>query len=363
MSNIKLNKLLNLVHNEKKALKILVIRNGLIGDTVFITPVLFRLNKNLPTSIIDVLTGYKSNELLDQFPGIQNIYTLPKQFKVLEHVKFFFSLRKNNYDIILIQELNTHYTLISKITGAKIIIGYKNKLSWLIDLDIERKGHIVHAEQLLIDRIFPCPDVPTILYTTAVEDNRADQILLENNLRKGKIIVCIQVSCSEKNSVRKWQNDKLSKLCDYILERYDSQIYFSGVQSELDEIKTVQNGMKHSSVSLAGKTSLRELIAIIKKTTFVIGPDTGTLHIANAVRTPVIMYMGFSDPKETGPYDDSGLSKIIKVNLDCAPCCEKNPKPLQWEYCKNHRPAKCMEMIKVDDMISAVDSLIYKITN
>jgi len=245
-----------------------------------------------------------------------------------------------------------------KLTGSKIILGYRNSLSILNDISLERKGHVVPAEQILVNYLTGCTGTEqTKLFISEKEKEDAEIILKENGIEKNNII-CIQFSCSEKNSVRQLAPEKVALLADKIKKNYDYEVVFLGTQNEIPEIENIRQLMDSTSKSLAGKTSLRNLIAILEQVLLVIGPDTGTLHIANAVGTPVIMYMGYADPNDTGPFDKSNRSKVIIGNLECIPCVHTEPKPVNWEYCEKNRPTLCMKMIEVNDILIKMEKIL-----
>lgn len=358
--SIKNNKISNIL--EKKVLKFLIIRNGLIGDLVFITPVIKRLIEKFPQSKIDLAMGNKTKELFINHIGINNFFFIPKEFNIYKHIKFFRSLRKQKYDIVLVHEVNTHYTLMSKFIKPKINIGFENSLSWLYNISVKRSGHAVEAEQKLIDTFIPKnKKTQTILYTSNKDLEKAFNLLFKEKISYKDDYICIQVACSEKNSVRQISNIKLSKLADLLIEKLKIKIIFTGVKEDYNEIKKVQDLMIKKSINLSGKTKLNLLIPILKKAIMVIGPDTGTLHIANAVGTPVLMYMGYADPKDTGPYDLSNISKYITSNRACIPCKHTDPKPFLWETCKLIRPTKCMNDITVEKLLEESINIIKKV--
>ncbi len=360
MFQFRKNKFLQKLRSEKShRYKFLVIRNGLLGDTVFVAPVIEKLFREYKNSIIDFSGSSIGGEVLKNIRGLNNVFAIPP-FKISKHIKFFISLRKNKYDCVFVQEMNTHYSLMSKLTGAKLVIGYNHSLKALHDFSLERKGHVVEAEQQLVNFITGSSDViPPKLITSIEEDTSAEKILSEHNLNNKKLAV-IQSSCSEQNSIRQLSHQKLALIADRLCDDFGLHILFPGTKSETEEIEKIRRIMKNDSVSLAGKTNIRDLIAIVKKVKIVIGPDTGTLHVANAVEIPVIMYTGWAIPEDTGPFDLSGRSIVIKANLECIPCKYVEPKPANWEYCKINRPTLCMDKIEVDEIIEAAK---YVLTN
>lgn len=107
-----------------------------------------------------------------------------------------------------------------------------------------------------------------------------------------------------------------------------------------------------------GQTTLSTLSAVLRMSVLAIGPDTETLHMANAVGIPVLMYMGYSGPKDTGPYDLSNISKTVFSDLSCIPCKYKEPKPALWETCKINRTTACMDAISVKQLLDNVELIL-----
>ncbi len=341
--------------------KFLVIRDGLLGDITFITPVLNRLINSFPDSIIDVVVSSNSVEVLKNYPGLNDIIPIKSKASLLYHIKFFLKLRKSKYDVVLVQEVNSHYTLMSILTGAKYRIGFKNKADKYLHLVYERKGHAVLAELgSVYEWTKEVNGDKTVLFTSQNEETRIRLFLTENNITKSDLVVCLQVGCSEPNSPRQWVTEYFAKLADGLIDKVNAKIIFTGTAKEGEEIVKVQNLMKHPSVSFAGKTNVRDLIALIKEVNLVIGPDTGTLHIATALNIAALMLTGYADPKDTGVYDPAGYSRNLFASLDCVPCKFKNPKPQQWEICKYKRPTLCMEKLRVDKVEETVLDILKK---
>ncbi|HDO23584.1 MAG TPA: glycosyltransferase family 9 protein, partial [Nitrospirae bacterium] len=97
----------------------------------------------------------------------------------------------------------------------------------------------------------------------------------------------------------------------------------------------------NKAVSLAGKTSLMELVCIIRKARFMITNDTGPMHIAAALSIPVYAIFGPTSETLTGPYGNG--HKVFKADIDCAPCFRKNCDDVQ-----------CMKGIESNDVLQAI---------
>ncbi|MBI5214620.1 MAG: glycosyltransferase family 9 protein [Ignavibacteriae bacterium] len=347
------------IKDKSNVRKILVLRNGLLGDCVFITPVLERLSNTFPDATIDVIVSEQSKEILRHHPSIHSIRWIRSQASFQEQMKMYITLRHEHYDVALILESNTHYSIMSPLIQAKYVVTFQNSWDFLSDISFAWKDGVHHVEsELETVRTWTTnanTDFPR-LYVTEAEINKGTELLISEGVTERKRIFCFHPGCNEPDSVRQWVVGRYARLAEVLSELYQVQIVFTGVKRDRHEIAMIQKQMKHASVNLAGKTSLREFMAVLKLSKFVLGPDTGAIHIATALQIPSVMLMGYSDPVKTGPYD-SGLSKVVRVKLPCSPCTETEPKPQQWNYCKDNRPATCMEQLTVEQVLHTIQEM------
>lgn len=343
---------------------ILLVRNGLLGDVISITSVLNRLSSNFPGVNIDVIVGPAAGSILQNFPGVRNVYPFRFSFSALsifKQVFFFSSFRKNKYDLLLVQEVNTHYTLISLFAGARFRAGFTNKLSALYDYSAERPKipmAIAEMETVREWTVKKSSD-KSYIYLTDEEISQAAEILNSYNITYDDFTVILHPGSSNPDSDRQWVTDRYAELAEELIKQYGAKIIYTGIERDSELIDKIQSRMKSPSISLAGKTGLRNFLAVIKLSDLVIGPDTGIIHLAAALDTPVVMMMGLSDPEDTGPYHPEGKARIARVEtLECSPCVHKDPKPEQWEICKNLRPVKCMTMLTTELVMQQVRILL-----
>jgi len=107
--------------------------------------------------------------------------------------------------------------------------------------------------------------------------------------------------------------------------------------------------MKKKAVSTAGDLSIADSAALLARCNCLVSADTGPLHLAAAVQTPVIGLFGSTDPRRTGPIGKR--HQVIRRGLSCVPC-EKKHCPLGTR--------SCMADITVDEVFKAVDGLLKK---
>ena len=352
------------VHKPENVKRVLVIRNGFLGDIVSITSVLNRLNDTFPCVSIDAVVGPQAVSVLQNFKNVKNIFPFNYTYdflSVLKQIAFFWNLHKNKYDVVIVQEVNTHFTIMAKLIRAKYTIGFTNSVASLYDYHIERPEiKMVLAEAATVKQwtLNTEPDRASLVIT-GQEKIQIRKKLKAAGVQNENNIVVIHFGSSNPNSDRQWVLARFAEVADHIIDTFGSDVIFTGIKNDATSVEIIQSHMKNVSISLAGKTNVRELMVLVQLSKLVIAPDTGTIHISTALDIPTVMLMGLSDPEDTGPYSPSGKAHVIRIDLPCSPCVNKNPKPEQWSICKTMRPVKCMDMITSAMVNYVVDRVMW----
>ena len=104
----------------------------------------------------------------------------------------------------------------------------------------------------------------------------------------------------------------------------------------------IANRMESQPIVLSGKTSIRELMCIVKRCAVLLTNDTGPMHVAQALGVPVVAIFGPTDPEATSPFGEA--QSVIRTDVRCAPCLLR-ACPI------DHR---CMTGISTEQVMSAV---------
>ena len=124
-----------------------------------------------------------------------------------------------------------------------------------------------------------------------------------------------------------------------------------GGEGERDLAGDICSGMSRPPLDLVGRTNLLQLGAVLQRCALLVSGDTGPMHMATAVGTPVIALFGAIDPARSGPVGD--VHKIVRHReISCVPCNAKT--------CGNPRNLACMEEISVDEVFRAVVEMLAK---
>lgn len=332
----------------------------MLGDTVFVTPVLSRLRSTFPGAEVHVALGKHVASLLRNLP-LDEVHEFQFGRSLIREILAYLRLRSQHFDVVLILETNSHFTLMARLLGAGKLAGYENKLGSMLDYTVawDQRKHFVDNAVGAVREWTTGTDRPWLIVSDR-EERDAREWLDAAGVPQGKPIVCMHPWTSVYRATRQWDPGRYAPLADALIERFDCAVVYSGHFSDSGRNDQVRAVMRHPSVNLAGYGSMREILAVMKLSSLVIGPDTGILHMATGVQTPVLMIMGETDPVRTGPYDPGGLSRMLRFELPCSPCFERTPKPVQWETCKRVWPVVCMQQLSVETVYKAAEEILIR---
>jgi heptosyltransferase III len=302
----------------KEIKKILILRTEHIGDFIISLYSIGALKKRFPKSKIDVVIGpwnkkiAESTKLFNKIilfknPLIKrNLNKFGIIFKIIKNNKKISSfkkwLKKQDYDLTIIFSNRKFYKLfLPSIKSKKIIYGKNFNF-----------GNIKEKEKCLkILMNLRIKKNDEIKYYFPKEDQKAINKILKSFKSKKKIIIHPITPIKEKN----WPIDKWTKLINFLIKKDNKKIFF--LIGTFEDSKGIQKIIKKTNkekvFNLAGKLDLIQTTFLIKKSNLFVGNDSGPMHLAESVKTPVIALFGsekFSPHKMWGPFRKN--NKIIK---------------------------------------------------
>lgn len=117
---------------------------------------------------------------------------------------------------------------------------------------------------------------------------------------------------------RRWHPERFAEVADY-LHRKGLAIVLTGAKDEIELVHAVERAMRTKSINLCGKTDLGAFAALVAGARLVVCNDTGTSHIATAVKTPSVVISCGSDSKRWAPLDSS-RHRTLSAEVACRPC-------------------------------------------
>ena len=311
--------------------KILIIHTAFIGDIILSTPLIKKLkeaNKEEGCSITYVTTPAGAT-LLKNNPDLEEVIAYDKR-GANKGLKGLFLLGKRlnykGFDEVIILHRYLRSSVLGKLTGAPIRIGYDNasgKFLLTKKIHYDKSKHEVEKILSFVD-VENFNDTKLSLYPGEVEKEKIDEIWKMNNLKDKKIIL---IASGSKWFTKRWPLEYFNELLKKLVKNSDYRIILIGGQEEsMFNMYTDKN-----IINLCGKTSLLDAAEICSRSDLIVTNDSSPIHIASAFENIHIIAIFGATTKELGFFPWSKNSEVLENNeLDCRPCGlhggEKCPK-------------------------------------
>ena len=344
--------------------KVLIYAYTGLGNFVLFTPTLRAIKEYLLQASFTLLHGDDT--------GCQEVVTgsdLFDEYVVVKRdanwwirLKWIYKLRKEKYDLVIgeFHNNNLFIALLTILSGARYRLGHvtspgwNNDWDWIYNISVKMKKNqherdryleLAYALGVREQKVNKKPFI-TINYN---DKNFAKEFLAFRGIdSKGKI-VSMQFGTSSTMRWKQWSLDKYRELCNMILKLPNTKIIIHGSPNEVGIVEGVMARMNNKPIIAAGKTSVKQVAAIIKESDLLVCNDSGLMHIAVAVGTPVVAIYGPTDYTRTAPLGNK--HPIIRKNLDCSPCFRlegiEKVKNCPYGY-------KCLNSISVDEVFEVV---------
>jgi heptosyltransferase-2 len=344
---------------EKKCRNIVVRGVNWIGDAVMTMPALRALKLANPDARITLLVKPLVSRLFEKDPNVDEIIHYTEAYQgVAGKLRLAREVRKHDFCMALLLQNAFDAALIAFLAGIPERTGYNRDgrgllLTKAIPFDDEAKAlhHINYYLNLVEKAGFPAKyEIPWI-YLSAEE--RLDARNKLKTLRRP--VVGINPGATYGSSKR-WHPARFAEVAFRVItEMQGSAVIFGGpsetvIGEEIErEFSKLSGGpeLRRQLLLMAGRTDIRELMALISECDLLVTNDSGPMHIGYAVRTPVVAIFGSTSPEHTGPVGKKDI--VIKKGLDCSPCFERE--------CKKNN-LKCMEMITSEEVFEAVKASV-----
>ena len=219
--------------------------------------------------------------------------------------------------------------------------------------DREKKHHVYYYLNLLKESLnIEAEYTEPLLYLTDEEINWAKNFLNSSLItRHSSLVVGINPGAAY-GSAKRWMPERFAELIHRIINELNGNVALFGSTSEIEIVEEITSYFSLPTshfLNLAGKTNLRELMALISECDAFISNDSGPMHIASALFVPVAAIFGSTDKAVTGPLGDG--HRIISKDIPCSPCLERE--------CPE-RHLRCMTEISTDDVYNALLEILPK---
>jgi lipopolysaccharide heptosyltransferase I len=322
--------------------KILIIKPSSLGDIIHGLPVLHALSLRFPEAELHWVVAKEFAALLEGHPLIYRLWiidkgawkkpgNLPRTCSELGKLRR--ELRKEKFDLVIDLQGLFRSAAIGLFTGTGDRVGFEHaregaKFSYRYRVRTDAELHAVEKNLRFAEFVGCEPAHPVFALPPLGE---VPEIV--KSMRRYAVI-----APSAGTVVKRWPAEYFGRLASLL--PIPSIIVGGGSDAALgDEVARLSNSR---AVSLAGKTSLKELGAIIRGACFLVSPDTGPMHLAAALNVPVFAIFGPTAPERTGPYGK--IHSIVRLELPCSPCFTRKPCP-DWRCIREITPEMVLRII------------------
>lgn len=336
---------------------ICLLRLSAIGDVTHVVPVVRQLLKQWPETSITWIIGKTEHELVKDIDQVDYI-VFDKKKGLGAFSDLWRKLKGRQFDVLLNMQVSLRAGFASLLVTAPVRIGFdrtraKNCHQLFINTRIaENPGNHV------LDGFFDFLDVLGLKHDTPTWDIPIPAAAYQSAMTligsEKQYIVINPSSSTRVANWRNWAAEKYARGAEYAFEQYGLICVLTGGPSEQEKTfaETIISYINTPTINLAGRTTLKELLALLDRATLVISPDTGPAHMANAVGTPVIGLYATSNPERTGPYNSRNFTvnrypdALLKFH-------DKKTNDVPWG--KRVRDPAAMDLISLTDVTDKID--------
>ena len=324
----------------------LVVRLGALGDIVHALPLAAALRARWPDALVDWIVESRHRALLDLVTGLDAVVTFDSRAVATSDgwIGAARRLRPRHYDVVFDAQGLIKSAAVARAAGGTRTVGFarehlREPLARAFYSDVVAPAgatHVVQKNLSLLQAVglaagrpvFPLRDDPPVPGLKAAID------------AVGRPFAVINPGGGWPN--KRWPAERLGMVSAALMERHRMPslvLWGPGDRALADEVVAAS----HGAARLAPQTTLADVVALLRAASLLVSGDTGPLHLAGAVGTPIVAIFGPTNPARNGPWDGSDIS--LSRFGDCV--CHYQRR------CRRVRG--CIEDITVDDVRGAID--------
>ena len=334
--------------------RILIIQTAFLGDVILSTPLIKALRELFPDSFISFLLIPETEKVLENSPHLNEILIYDKRKKkgLGSFLQILAKIKERKFDLAIISHRSLRSALLAYFSRIPQRIGFNRSAgSFLFTHKIVYPLNVHEVDRnlsLLSGFDFHQSDKIPELFPSPEDFSYARKLLHNSDIREEDKIV--GVAPGSVWATKRWLPERFAEVADLLIKKAGAKVVFLGSKEDQKLCLEIANRMKEKPVILAGKANILQSAAIISFCKVVLSNDSAPVHIASAMKRPVVAIFGSTIPEfGFAPYGKGHL--IIEKKMDCRPCGihGRNECP------ENH--FRCMHEITTEEVFEAVISL------
>ena len=352
--------------------RILCFRLERIGDLLMTGPALAELHALAPGASIDLAVGSWNREIASALPGIDRVETLDADWLArppsplrrpggaraaagpLGLARQAAGWRSRQYDLAINFEPDLRTNLAIAAAGARRTVGFASGGGGaLLDvaLDYDPSAHTIdNARRLVHVAMGHMPETAVDWSFRIPEAARAEAA---RRLAPFEGMVKVGMHVSGGRAIKQWPESRFRDVAQRLVSDRSAAIVLTGSPEDRAQVELVRAALPAARVlDLSGDGGLLSAAAVIAQLDLFVTGDTGPMHIAHAVGTPVVAVFGPSDPRRYAPRGTRDT--VVRIDLPCSPCNRIRQPPAR---CVGHAP-DCLSGIETAQVLAAIDETL-----
>ncbi|ODT45226.1 MAG: hypothetical protein ABS70_03655 [Nitrospira sp. SCN 59-13] len=335
--------------------RILLIKPSSLGDIVHAMPTLSALRERFPEAEVTWLVKRQWASLVEVIKGVDHVCAVEQGLMGwLGRVP---ELRAAGFDLVVDLQGLFRSGAMAWLTGCSRRVGFANAREGSPYFYTQRvpvptgSMHAVDRYLLVAEALGAARSkAPRFDFIDRAEDRHAVETLLTAaGLSAASHWVAMNVSA--RWETKRWPSQQFAEAADRLAEAQGIPIVFMGGPAERPETRAVMARMRTKAVDLTGQTPVGLLPSLLRRAAVLVTNDSGPMHIAAAVGTPVVALFGPTDPVKTGPY---GPGHVVLSNpVECRPCFRRE--------CSRAVTLECLTGVKSEQVVRAVQQQLGEI--
>ena len=349
-------------------MKILIVKLSAIGDVIHTLPALCAIRSHWPDAHItwlieeaaaDLVIGHRALDRVivsGRKRWIRQLATASHRRQALCEMRSFWrELRDTRYDLVIDFQSLLKSAVLARLARGGRKIGFDRGMqhqecSYLLLNErvppVDMEVHALTRGLRLIEAIGVKSTALDYGIPESDDDRRRiDRLLVSEKIDGTRPLVAVNPVALWETKL--WLNDRFAALGDRMVTELGVDVVFTGGLADRTVNQRIRRLMTAPSADLSGRTSLTMLAALYRRAALLVTTDTGPMHLAAAVGTPVVALFGPTAPWRTGPFGRG--HRVIRTAPDCSPCFKRR--------CDHHQ-CRCMRDISVAMVFDQVAEML-----
>jgi len=342
--------------------RVLFLKPSSLGDVIHALPTAVAIKERYPEKQLGWLVEEETAPILKGNPFLSEVIVLPRKrwereliiphrlFSALREAgRFLQGLRRQRYELAIDLQGLLKSGVLALASGARLRLGLEGGREGS-HLFLTHRVPIGDGIEHAVDRY-----LRVAAYLGAEVEKREFPIQWgeEEDARARAFLAggpgpWVVIHASARWGTKLWEASGFACLGDALVAKLGVSVILTGDSNDLPLVKGIAERMGHRPLIVSGRTTLQELAALLAKVELMISVDSGPMHMAAALGTPVLALFGPTDPRRTGPYGEG--HEVIRKGLECSPCLRRR--------CPIPDKRACMKSIQVEEVLEKATEML-----